>query len=347
MPVHFTADHHIISAERIVAMRYIVIFTASILVLVSGIFLSLYTGAADITAGNIRAALLNFDALDNTHVIINEIRLPRALAAAITGAGFSVGGAVMQAMTRNPLAEPGLLGINAGALFFLTIAFSFFPHLSYPYLVLLSFAGALFSALIVFAAVFFSKSRMTPMKLILAGVAVTLFFSSLSAALQLYFDVGQDIAFWSAGAIQNIDWQHLLIVTPWFIIGMIMVMALSSNLTAISFDEETAISLGVHMTRTRIIALIAVVILAGLAVSVVGAVAFVGLITPHITRKIAGSDYKMILPLSGVLGAVLVVYSDLAARSLFAPVEIPVAALIALIGVPFFLYLAGRPRHEI
>jgi len=328
-------------------MRYIVIFTASILVLVSGIFLSLYTGAADITAGNIRAALLNFDALDNTHVIINEIRLPRALAAAITGAGFSVGGAVMQAMTRNPLAEPGLLGINAGALFFLTIAFSFFPHLSYPYLVLLSFAGALFSALIVFAAVFFSKSRMTPMKLILAGVAVTLFFSSLSAALQLYFDVGQDIAFWSAGAIQNIDWQHLLIVTPWFIIGMIMVMALSSNLTAISFDEETAISLGVHMTRTRIIALIAVVILAGLAVSVVGAVAFVGLITPHITRKIAGSDYKMILPLSGVLGAVLVVYSDLAARSLFAPVEIPVAALIALIGVPFFLYLAGRPRHEI
>lgn len=328
-------------------MRYIVIFTASILVLVSGIFLSLYTGAADITAENIRAALLNFDALDNTHVIINEIRLPRALAAAITGAGFSVGGAVMQAMTRNPLAEPGLLGINAGALFFLTIAFSFFPHLSYPYLVLLSFAGALFSALIVFAAVFFSKSRMTPMKLILAGVAVTLFFSSLSAALQLYFDVGQDIAFWSAGAIQNIDWQHLLIVTPWFIIGMIMVMALSSNLTAISFDEETAISLGVHMTRTRIIALIAVVILAGLAVSVVGAVAFVGLITPHITRKIAGSDYKMILPLSGVLGAVLVVYSDLAARSLFAPVEIPVAALIALIGVPFFLYLAGRPRHEI
>ena len=347
MPVHFTADHHLISAERIVAMRYIVIFTASILVLVSGIFLSLYTGAADITAGNIRAALLNFDALDNTHVIINEIRLPRALAAAITGAGFSVGGAVMQAMTRNPLAEPGLLGINAGALFFLTIAFSFFPHLSYPYLVLLSFAGALFSALIVFAAVFFSKSRMTPMKLILAGVAVTLFFSSLSAALQLYFDVGQDIAFWSAGAIQNIDWQHLLIVTPWFIIGMIMVMALSSNLTAISFDEETAISLGVHMTRTRIIALIAVVILAGLAVSVVGAVAFVGLITPHITRKIAGSDYKMILPLSGVLGGVLVVYSDLAARSLFAPVEIPVAALIALIGVPFFLYLAGRPRHEI
>src|SRR5699024_8298340 len=119
---------------------------------------------------------------------------------------------------------------NAGALFFLTIAFSFFPHLSYPYLVLLSFAGALFSALIVFAAVFFSKSRMTPMKLILAGVAVTLFFSSLSAALQLYFDVGQDIAFWSAGAIQNIVWQHLLIVTPWFIIGMIMVMALSSNL---------------------------------------------------------------------------------------------------------------------
>lgn len=328
-------------------MRYIMIFTISIIVLISGIFLSLYSGAADITAGDIRSALFNFDASDNIHVIINEIRLPRALAAAIVGAAFSVSGAVMQAMTRNPLAEPGLVGINAGALFFLTLAFSFFPHLSYPYLVLLSFVGALFSALIVFAAVFFSKSSMTPLKLILAGVAVTLFFSSMSAALQLYFNVGQEIAFWSAGAIQNIDWQNLLIVTPWLIIGMIMVMVSASNLTAISFDEETAVSLGVHMTRTRIIALISVVILSGLAVSVIGAVAFVGLITPHITRKIAGSDYKMILPLSGVLGAVLVVYSDLAARSLFAPVEIPVAALIALIGVPFFLYLAGRVRHEI
>lgn len=328
-------------------MRYIMIFTISIIVLISGIFLSLYSGAADITTGDIRSALFNFDASDNIHVIINEIRLPRALAAAIVGAAFSVSGAVMQAMTRNPLAEPGLVGINAGALFFLTLAFSFFPHLSYPYLVLLSFVGALFSALIVFAAVFFSKSSMTPLKLILAGVAVTLFFSSMSAALQLYFNVGQEIAFWSAGAIQNIDWQNLLIVTPWLIIGMIMVMVSASNLTAISFDEETAVSLGVHMTRTRIIALISVVILSGLAVSVIGAVAFVGLITPHITRKIAGSDYKMILPLSGVLGAVLVVYSDLAARSLFAPVEIPVAALIALIGVPFFLYLAGRVRHEI
>ena len=126
-----------------------------------------------------------------------------------------------------------------------------------------------------------------------------------------------------------------------------MVMMISSDLTAISFDEETAISLGVHMTKTRIIGLTAVVILAGLSVSVIGAVAFVGLITPHIARKIAGADYKMILPLSGILGAVLVVYSDLAAKTLFAPVEIPVAALIALIGVPFFLYLAGRVRHDI
>lgn len=347
MPVHLAADHHIISAERIVLMRYIIIYAISITVLISGIFLSMYSGAADITAGDIRAALFNFDASNNKHVIINEIRLPRVLAAMIVGAAFSVSGAVMQAMTRNPLAEPGLLGINAGALFFLTIAFSFFPHLSYPYMVLLSFAGALFSALIVFSAVFFSKSRMTPLKLILAGVAVTLFFSSLSTALQLYFNIGQDIAFWFAGAIQNVDWHNLLIVTPWFIIGMIMVMMISSDLTAISFDEETAISLGVHMTKTRIIGLTAVVILAGLSVSVIGAVAFVGLITPHIARKIAGADYKMILPLSGILGAVLVVYSDLAAKTLFAPVEIPVAALIALIGVPFFLYLAGRVRHDI
>lgn len=328
-------------------MPYIVIFAVSIIILIFGIFLSLYSGAANITAGDILDAVFNYDPSNNHHVIIYEIRLPRVLAAAIVGAAFSISGAVMQAMTRNPLAEPGLVGINAGALFFLTIAFSFFPHLSYLYMVLLSFAGALFSALIIFGVVLFSKSRMSPLKLILAGVAVTLFFSSMSAALQLYFNVGQDIAFWFAGAIQNIDWSNLVIITPWFIAGLLMAIFISSNLTAISFDEETAVSLGVHMSKTRIIALMTVVILAGLSVSVVGAVAFVGLITPHITRKIAGSDYRMIVPLSGVLGAVLVVYSDLAARTLFAPVELPTAALIALIGVPFFLYLARRVRHEI
>lgn len=329
-------------------MRYIMTVIISFILLIAAVSLSLVTGSVELTLRDALNAFIDFDPADNGHVIIREIRTPRAVAAAIAGAAFAVAGAVMQAVTRNPLAEPGLIGLNAGALFFLTIAFIFLPGLPFTYLMLISFAGALFSALIVLGVAFFGRAGMSPLKLILAGVAVTLFFGSLSTAFQLYFDTGQEIAFWSAGSVRNIGWLHLSAIIPWFIIGIAISLMLSPVLTAISFNDETAISLGVSVNKTRLLALIAVVMLAGLGVAVVGAAAFIGLIVPHISRFLSGGDYRRILPLSGVLGAVLTVCSDLAARTLAAPVELPAGALIALIGVPFFLYLARRVvRYEL
>ncbi|WP_084670205.1 FecCD family ABC transporter permease [Lacicoccus alkaliphilus] len=329
-------------------MPYILTVLIATVLLAASMCLSLTSGSVNIPAHDVLGAFFYFDTYDTGHVIIREVRAPRMLAAAVTGAAFAVSGAVMQAMTRNPLAEPGLLGLNAGALFFLTIAFIFVPGLPFTYMILMSFAGALFSALIVLAAVLFGRDGMSPLKLILAGVAVSLFFSALSSAFQLHFTIGQDIAFWFAGAIQNIGWPHLAVLFPWFVIGVSIALLLSPVLTAISFDDGTAVSLGVPLNKTRLLALASVVILAGLGVSVLGAVAFVGLIVPHAARFFAGGDYRRILPLSGVLGAFLTVSSDLAARMLAAPVELPVGALIALIGVPFFLYLARRVvRYEL
>lgn len=329
-------------------MPYILIVLISLILLMAAMVFSLMAGSVDLTASDILNAFLYFDPSDTGHVIIREVRAPRVIAAAVSGAAFAVSGAVMQAVTRNPLAEPGLLGLNAGALFFLTLAFILLPGLPFTYLIVLSFAGALFSVMIVLAAVAFGRDGMTPLKLILAGVAVSLFFSALSTALQLYFNIGQDIAFWFAGAIQNIGWPHLAAILPWFLFGLSISLLLSPVLTAISFDSQTAVSLGVSINKTRLLAITAVVILAGLGVSVIGAVAFIGLIVPHIARFFSGGDYRRILPLSVVLGAVLTVCSDLAARTLAAPVELPAGALIALIGVPFFLYLARRAvRYEL
>lgn len=329
-------------------MRYIMTVMIAFVLLIAAVSLSLVTGSVELTLRDAFQAFTDFDAADNGHVIIREIRAPRAAAAAIAGAAFAAAGAVMQAVTRNPLAEPGIIGLNAGALFFLTIAFIFLPGLPFTYLMLISFAGALFSALIVLGVAFFGRAGMSPLKLILAGVAVTLFFGALSTAFQLYFDTGQEIAFWSAGTVGNIGWMHLSAAMPWFMIGIAISLVLSPVLTAISFNDETAVSLGVSINKTRLFALIAAVMLAGLGVTVIGAAAFIGLIVPHIARFLAGGDYRRILPLSGVLGAVLTVCSDLAARTLAAPVELPAGALIALIGVPFFLYLARRVvRYEL
>ncbi|MCD2137644.1 FecCD family ABC transporter permease [Salinicoccus halitifaciens] len=326
-------------------MAYLMTIIISFILLASAFILSLVTGSVELSLRDAVNAFIAFDPSDNGHIIIREVRAPRAAAAAIAGAAFAVAGAVMQAVTRNPLAEPGIIGLNAGALFFLTIAFIFMPGLPFTYLIIISFAGALFSALIVLTVSFFGRAGMSPLKLILAGVAVTLFFAALSTAFQLYFNIGQDIAFWFAGAIQTIGWGHLSVIIPWFLFGIALSLVLSPVLTAISFDEETAVSLGVPVNKTRLSALIAVVMLAGLGVSIIGAAAFIGLIVPHMARFLSGGDYRWILPLSGVLGAVLTVCSDLAARTLAAPVELPAGALIALIGVPFFLYLARRVVH--
>ncbi len=326
-------------------MKYMLMLVISAVLLVAAVSLGLAAGSVDIPVREMTDVFFNYDASITEHVIIREVRAPRVLAAAVTGAAFSVSGAVMQAVTRNPLAEPGIIGLNAGALFFLTLAFIHLPDLPFTYMMLISFAGALFSALIVLATALFGRGGMSPLKLILAGVAVSLFFSALGAAFQLHYDIGQDIAFWFAGTVQNIGWEHLAVIIPWFIAGLLIAFFLSPVLTAISFDEATAVSLGVPVNKIRLAALAAVVILAGLGVSVIGAVAFIGLIVPHIARFFAGGDYRRILPLSAVLGAALTVSADLAARTLAAPAELPAGAVIALIGVPFFLYLARRVVH--
>ncbi len=155
------------------------------------------------------------------------------------------------------------------------------------------------------------------------------------------------MAFWYAGGVSSTRWEHLIVITPIVIIMILIAMRLAGSITILSLGEEVAVSLGERTNRTKLISAIVVVILAGLSVSVVGAVSFVGLIVPHLTRKIVGYDYRFIIPVSAVIGAMLVVVADLLARTLNAPFEIPIGALISLIGVPFFLYLARKGGQEL
>lgn len=328
-------------------LRATAIIILGIIFLCCSFVASISLGAADINFDTIWDAFFNFDETVTQHQIIWELRFPRIIGAAIVGAAFSVAGALMQGMTRNPLADSGLLGLNAGAVMMLAISFSFLPGLPFVYTVLLSFFGAALGATIVYGIGSMSKNGLTPIRLVLAGAAVTALLTALSEGIALYFDVGQDMAFWYAGGVSSTRWEHLIVITPIVIIMILIAMRLAGSITILSLGEEVAVSLGERTNRTKLISAIVVVILAGLSVSVVGAVSFVGLIVPHLTRKIVGYDYRFIIPVSAVIGAMLVVVADLLARTLNAPFEIPIGALISLIGVPFFLYLARKGGQEL
>lgn len=321
------------------------ILISGVAALVLGIAVSISLGAAEIDLRSVWEAVFFFNPSVTEHQIIQELRLPRVLGGAMVGACFAVSGAIMQGMTRNPLADSGLLGLNAGAGFVIAICFSFFPGLPYMYLILFSFLGAGLGAVLVYGVSSMAKGGLTPVRLVLAGAALSALLSALSEGIALYFQVGQDMAFWYAGGAAGIKWIHLKIMLPWIGAAILGAIALSRSITMLSLGDDIAKGLGQRTGLVKLAGAVIVLVLAGAAVSVVGAVGFVGLIIPHVTRKLVGVDYRLIIPCSAVLGSLLVVLADLAARMVNPPYETPVGAVVALIGVPFFLYLARKERR--
>lgn len=301
-------------------------------------------GAEDIDFQTVLHAIFQFDPNLQEHQMVMELRIPRALGAAIVGCCFAVSGALMQGMTRNPLADSGLLGLNAGAVFMLTICLAFFPALTYPYVILFSFLGAAIGAGIVYGVGSLSKKGLTPIRLVLAGAAVSALLGALSEGISLYFEIGQDLAFWYASGVSGTRWDQIRVIGPWLLLMTIGTMIISRSITLLSLGEDTAKGLGIRSGFVKLISTVMVLVLAGVAVSVVGAVSFVGLMVPHIVRRLVGFDYRWILPASAIFGALLVVTADLASRMINPPYETPIGALISLIGVPFFLYLARKGR---
>ncbi|MHA7966253.1 FecCD family ABC transporter permease [Paenibacillus sp. CAU 1782] len=323
------------------------IIFGGIAALIFGLGLSVSFGAADIKFAVVWEAIFRFNPDITDHHVIWELRLPRVLGGAMVGASFAVAGAIMQGMTRNPLADSGLLGLNAGAGFALAICFAFFPGLPFMYIIMFCFLGAGVAAGLVYGIGALAKGGLTPMRLVLAGAALSALLSALSEGISLLFRVGQDIAFWYAGGLAGTKWLQLKIMLPWIAAAIAGAIVLSRSVTLLSLGEDIARGLGQRTKLVKLACAIIVLILAGSAVSVVGAVGFVGLIIPHLTRKLVGVDYRWIIPCSAVLGSLLVVFADLAARMVNPPEETPVGALIALIGVPFFLYLARKERREL
>jgi iron complex transport system permease protein len=318
-----------------------------LILLAGSIGLAISVGAAKINFLTVWNSILNYDPSREADRIIISLRLPRELGAAIVGAAFAVSGAIMQGMTRNPLADPGLLGLNAGASLALACVFAFNTGADYFIVMIISFIGAGIGAGMVFGLGSMSRGGLSPIRITLAGAAVSALLSSLGEGIALYFKLSQDLAFWTAGGVSGTNWSQLKLIVPVVVVGIVIAVMFSRQLTILSFGEEVAKGLGQRTTLTKVVLMTVVLILAGAAVSLVGAIAFVGLMVPHIVRFLVGTDYRWIIPCSAIFGSVLMVLADTFARTVNAPYETPVGAVVAMIGVPFFLYLARKGGRKL
>ncbi|GAB6472209.1 iron ABC transporter permease [Bacillus cereus] len=333
--------------NRWLHIKFICFMSLTILCLIGSIFLAVAFGAKDIHLQTVWTAVFDYNPKLTQHQIIYELRLPRVIGAAIVGAAFAVAGAVMQGVTRNPLADAGVLGINAGAMFVVALSFAFFPHMPYSYLMIVSFIGAVLSTVLIFIIGSATSGGLTPMRLTIAGAVMAALLHSLSSGVAIYYDLSLDLAFWYAGGVAGVKWEHLKFLVPIILITIVFATILGRSISLISMGDDVATNLGVKTNRTRILGMIIVVILAGVSVSAVGSIGFVGLVIPHIARKLVGVNYRLIIPMSAFLGAMLLVVADLGARTVNPPKELAIGIMVALVGVPFFLYIARKVGREL
>lgn len=323
--------------RRLIIVWSLLIFLAFLI-----LFFSLTNGAADISLTEISNAFFHFDSQNQSQQIIINLRLPRIIGAFLVGSAFALSGAVMQGVTRNPLADAGLLGINSGASLGLALVFIFFPKASINATIWFSFGGAFLAAFLIFLVSRRSVASLTPTRLILAGVAISSLFTAISQALGLVFDLQQDIAFWFVGGVANITWQQLQQVWWLYLIAVGGLLFLAGGINLLILGDDNAMALGKKPERIRFVTLILVVFLAGIAVALVGPISFIGLMVPHVFRHFTGDNYRKLLPLVLVGGGFFVVLADLLARLLNPPFETPLGLLITIVGVPFLLFRIWR-----
>ncbi|WP_217968586.1 FecCD family ABC transporter permease [Adlercreutzia caecimuris] len=304
--------------------------------------LSLFVGSTPIAPDQVIGALVAPDMANQEHVAVLELRGPRTLGCILVGAAFAVAGAIMQGVTRNPLADSGLLGINAGAAFALALCLALLPGMSFAGVVACSFAGAALALAAVFGAVSFRRRNMDPVLLVLAGCAVGLFLTALAQGVAIFFNIGYALTFWTAGGVAGIRADTLAMTAPFIVGALAAACALARRVSVLSLGDEAAAGLGVAVGKSRALCLVVVLVLAGAAVALAGPVAFVGLMVPHIVRRFVGADYRAVIPASLVAGSAFMLLADAAARTLIAPSEVPIGIIFAIVGVPFFIWCARR-----
>ncbi|MGG3494949.1 iron ABC transporter permease [Peribacillus simplex] len=279
----------------------------------------------------------------NEHIVIQSVRLPRALIASAIGASLAISGVLMQTLTKNPLASPDIFGVNAGAGLAVVTGVTVFGISNLQVFTWLSFIGAAIAAISIYMIGSMGRGGLTPMKLTLAGAAMTAMVSSLTQGLLVSNEaLLEQVLFWLAGSVSGRSLDNLIAVLPYLTVGWGIALVVSCKMNVLSMGEDVAKGLGLNIVFLKIVLGLAIILLAGGSVAVAGPIGFIGIVVPHLTRSIVGIDHRWLIPFSGLFGAVLLITADIISRYILMPREVPVGVMTAIIGTPFFIYIARK-----
>ncbi len=319
--------------------------TLKITIILSVLIILVLTAVYALSLGVLKVSMVEiltklFTDVDENVAIIRDLRGPRIVLSILAGFNLAVSGALMQAVLGNPLADPGITGVSAGASVVAITVMIYFPHL-FNYLPFLSFLGGLTAYGIII--ILSWKKGFSPLRLVLSGIAVNAFLGGINSILAiLNTDKIQGVLLWTNGSIAYRGWNHVRMLLPYTIIGIVLSLLLSKSANLIQLGEKNAKNLGLNVDLHRVFLSLMSVYLAGISVSVVGIIGFVGLIVPHISRLIIGSDHKFLIPMAGLTGSLLLLLGDTLARTVAMPLELPVGVVMAAVGGPFFLVLLRK-----
>ncbi|WP_424217185.1 FecCD family ABC transporter permease (plasmid) [Streptomyces sp. BI20] len=313
-------------------------------VLLLAVWASVMVGSGRVAASDVLPALLDPDHADKAHLILREVRFPRTAAGVLAGVALGLAGTVMQGIARNPLADPGILGVNAGASAAVVFAIAVLGMTNPSHYIWFGFLGALAASLLVFCVGSLGRGGATPVKLALTGAATSAALLSLTTAMLLTDAASFDqYRFWQVGSLTGREPDVLWQALPFVVVGSVLALALGSRLNALALGDDLARALGQHVGRTRALCAAVVVLLCGAATVVAGPIAFLGLVVPHAARLCVGPDHRWVLPYSALMSPVLLLVADLVGRTVARPGEVQAGVVTAVIGaVPFVLLVRRR-----
>lgn len=331
-------EKNIVSQEPRRKKRNLVILIGLVLMILL-MLVGVALGAVRIDLTEIWAVVAKAEMTENYQILFN-IRIPRVIVGALTGMNLALAGCILQGILRNPLADPGIIGVSAGAGVAAMLVMVLYPEQT-VLVPIVAFAGALLASALVFLLAW--ERGIHPLRMILAGVAVGAFFGGgMSAIMVFHADKIQGTVNWLAGGFQGRSWEHVKMILPYSVIGIIGTTIGAKYLNALQLGDDMAKSIGTRVEKVRFFMVLLAALLAASAVSVAGMLGFVGLVIPHMVRMVVGSDFEYLLPGSALFGAALVVGADTIARTAFSPLEVPVGIFMAFLGAPFFLFLLKK-----